>query len=124
MFARALLGEMKGLGISDAVLDENGYVYGTVPATVPDRKGPVIGFIAHMDVVDVVPWENIRPRIVRNYDGGDVLLNEEKNIVLSPTDYPDLLHVYRGFQHPGGTDHAFLHSLYDRRPAHRFLSAP
>ncbi len=90
-FAKALVSEMKGLGITDAVMDENSYVYGTIPANIPNWQGKVIGFIAHMDVVDVVPWENIRPRIVENYPGGDILLNEEKQIVLSPSDYPELL---------------------------------
>ena len=89
-FAKALVQEMKALGIDDAVMDENSYVYGTIPANIPDFKGKVIGFIAHMDVVDVVPWENIRPRVVENYDGKDIVLNPEKGIVLSPADYPEL----------------------------------
>ncbi|MBR6322095.1 MAG: peptidase T [Lachnospiraceae bacterium] len=90
-FAEALVAEMKELGIEEVTLDENGYVYGTIPSNIPDWEGEVIGFIAHMDVVDVVPWENIRPRVVENFDGCDILLNEEKQIVLSPRDYPELL---------------------------------
>ena len=91
-FARALVEEMKELGIADAAMDENSYVYGTIPANIPGWKGRVIGFIAHMDVVRVVPWTDIRPRIVHDYDGGDILLNAEKNIVMSPSDYPELKH--------------------------------
>ena len=94
-FAKALVEEMKALGIEDAVMDENSYVYGTIPANIPDWSGTVIGFIAHMDVVDVVPYENIKARVVEHYDGGDVLLNAEKQIVLSPKDYPELA-SYKG----------------------------
>ncbi len=90
-FAEALVREMKALGIDDAVMDENSYVYGTIPANIPDWQGTVIGFIAHMDVVDVVPWENIRPRIIEAYTGKDILLNADKNIIMSPEDYPELL---------------------------------
>ena len=90
-FARALAEEMKELGIADALVDNNGYVYGTIQSNIPDWHGKVIGFIAHMDVVDVVPWENICPRVVEGYDGDDIPLNKEKNIILSPQDYPELL---------------------------------
>ncbi|MBQ4289581.1 MAG: peptidase T [Clostridia bacterium] len=91
VFAKALAAEMKALGIADAAVDENGYVYGTIPSNLPEPNGTVIGFIAHMDTVNCVPWEPVRPRIVKQYDGGDILLNAEKNLVLSPSEYPDLL---------------------------------
>lgn len=68
-FARALVEEMLSLGIKDAQVDENGYVYGTIEANIPNWQGPVIGFIAHMDVVRDVPYENIKPRLVEAYDG-------------------------------------------------------
>lgn len=87
----ALVEEMNALGLENARMDENGYVYGTIPGNIPDYKGKVLGFIAHMDVVDDVPTANIRPRIVENYDGGDIVLNPEQNILLSPADYPELL---------------------------------
>ncbi len=90
VFAEALREEMVSLGISEVTVDKNSYVYGTIPANIPEWSGEVIGFIAHMDVVDVVPWENIRPHIVTAYDGGDITLNEEKNIIMSPKDYPEL----------------------------------
>lgn len=89
-FARALVEEMLSLGIEDAHVDENGYVYGTIEANIENWNGPVIGFIAHMDVVRDVPYENIKARLVENYDGGEIVLNPEGNIVLSPTEFPVL----------------------------------
>lgn len=86
-FGAYLVEEMKEIGISDAVIDDNGYVYGTIPASTGCEKAPIIGFIAHMDVVDSVAFSDIKPRIVE-YNGGDIILNEEKNIVLSPKEYP------------------------------------
>ena len=89
-FARALVEEMLGLGIADAHVDEHGYVYGTLPANIPNWEGPVIGFIAHMDTVRDVPYQNIKARVVENYDGGEILLNAEENTVLSPAEFPVL----------------------------------
>lgn len=89
-FARALVEEMKGLGIVDANVDANGYVFGTIPANIPNWNGTVIGFIAHMDVVDAVPFTQIHPRVVENYDGGDILLHRSPDVVLSPAEYPSL----------------------------------
>lgn len=89
-FARALAEEMRSLGISDANVDENGYVFGTIPANIPDWHGITIGFIAHMDVVDEVPFENIRPRVITCYDGDEIVLNKALGIVMSPADYPSL----------------------------------
>lgn len=91
VFGRALVAEMKGMGIKDASLDENGYVFGTIEKNIEDWNGPVIGFIAHMDVVRDVPYENIQARIVSDYDGGDLILNEKENIILSPNEYSSLL---------------------------------
>lgn len=89
-FGKALVEEMKQLGIKDASMDENGYVFGTIEANIDNWSGPVIGFISHMDVVRDAPFENVKPRVVQNYDGGDIVLNTEKNIILSPKDYPSL----------------------------------
>ncbi|HBG01161.1 MAG TPA: peptidase T [Firmicutes bacterium] len=94
-FGRALVQEMQDLGIRDANMDQNGYVFGTIEANIEDWEGTVIGFIAHMDVVRDVPFQNIRARLIQNYDGGDVLLNPEQNIVLSPEEY-DSLQAYGG----------------------------
>ena len=87
-FARALVKEMQEMGIRDAAVDENGYVYDTIPGNV--EKAPVIGFIAHMDVVRDVPFENVKARVHENYDGGDIVLNAEQGIVMSPRDFPEL----------------------------------
>ncbi|MDD7672659.1 MAG: peptidase T [Clostridia bacterium] len=91
VLARELVREMKELGVESARMDENGYVYGLIPGNIPDFQGPTLGFIAHMDVVNDVPTAGIRPRIVKNYDGGDIVLNAQEKIVLSPRDFPELL---------------------------------
>ena len=84
-----LVKEMKALGIADAFMDEKGYVYGTVPATLGKENKPVIGMIAHMDTAEDAPGDNIKASVVE-YNGGDILLNPEKNIFLSPAEYPSL----------------------------------
>ncbi len=89
-FGHALVQEMLALGISDASMDENGYVFGTINANIQDWAGTVIGFIAHMDVVRDVPFQNIQARMIENYDGGDIVLNGEEDIVLSPREYSTL----------------------------------
>ncbi|HHT73783.1 MAG TPA: peptidase T [Firmicutes bacterium] len=91
VFAQALVEEMQAMGIADARVDEHGYVYGTIPANIPDWKGTTIGFIAHMDVVRDVPFENVKARVVENYQGGEIILNEEQGITLSPEEFPHLL---------------------------------
>ena len=91
VLARELVREMKELGVENPRMDENGYVYGRIPGNIPGFQGPTLGFIAHMDVVNDVPTAGIRPRIVKNYDGGDIVLNEQEKIVLSPRDFPELL---------------------------------
>ena len=83
---RSLVEEMRLMGISNARMDENGYVYGEIPANA--EGFPTIGLIAHMDTVDCVPALPMRARIVENYDGGPVLL--EGGDVLDPADYPEL----------------------------------
>jgi tripeptide aminopeptidase len=88
VFARALVQEMLQMGIDDAKVDQYGYVYGTIPETM--QGAPVLGYIAHMDVVDDVPSAPIRARVIENYDGGDILLNAQEQIVLSPKDSPQL----------------------------------
>ena len=82
----ALVEEMKALGISDAFMDENGYVYGTVPG---DPSLPTIGLIAHMDTSPAITGANVKAKIVE-FDGSDVCLNEEKDIWLSAQEYPYL----------------------------------
>jgi len=84
--AAALVEEMRGMGIADARMDENGYVYGTVPG---DPELPTIGLIAHMDTAPDASGANVKAKIV-SYDGGGVCLNEEKGIFLREADYPYL----------------------------------
>ena len=87
--AQELVRQMQDIGISDAHVDADGYVYGTIPANC-EKKLPVYGLIAHMDTSPDAPGENIRARITEPYDGGDIVLNEEKHIMLSPKEYPQL----------------------------------
>ena len=86
LLGAALVEEMKNMGIQDAFMDEDGYVYGTVPG---DPELPTIGLIAHMDTSPDASGADIRARIVE-YTGGDICLNEEKGIFLRETDYPNL----------------------------------
>ena len=79
------------MGLSDVSLDNNCYLMATLPANT--RKDvPVIGFIAHFDTSPDMSGENVNPRIVKNYDGKDILLNESKKVTMSPVDFPELLH--------------------------------
>lgn len=90
-FARYLQGELEKMNLEDITLDENGYLMATLPANT-DAEVPVIGFIAHLDTAPDMSGRHVNPRIVHDYDGGDIVLNEEKKIVLSPTEFPELLH--------------------------------
>ncbi len=90
--ARLLVEELKQIGLQDVSLDENGYVMATLPANV--ENAPTIGFIAHMDTNPDMTGENVNPQIVR-YQGGDIILNPEKKIILSPRDFP-ILNNYVG----------------------------
>ncbi|MEE1393544.1 MAG: peptidase T [Negativibacillus sp.] len=85
----ALVVEMKALGIEDAFMDEMGYVYGTIPATKGMENKPVLGMIAHMDTAEDAPGDNIKAKVVE-YNGGDILLNEEKQIYLTEKEYPSI----------------------------------
>ena len=87
--AQELVRQMQDMGIADAHVDKDGYVYGTIPANC-EKDIPVYGLIAHMDTSPDAPGENIRARITEPYDGGDVILNAEKHIVLSPEEDPQL----------------------------------
>lgn len=90
LFGKVLAEEMRGLGITDARIDDNGYVYGTIPASPGAEGGFVLGFIAHMDVTADAPSEHIQCRLVKNYDGGDIVLNREKGIMMSPSEFETL----------------------------------
>ena len=89
VLAKYLKEELESLGLQEVFLDENGYLYATLPANI-DQQVPVVGFIAHMDTAPDMSGKNVTPRIVQNYDGGDIVLNAADNIVLSPTQFPEL----------------------------------
>ena len=93
-FARYLEQELKNLGLEDVLLDEKGYLYATLPANC-DNVLPVVGFIAHLDTSPDMSGKDVKPRVVANYDGKDILLNEEAGIVLSTNDFPEILD-YKG----------------------------
>ncbi len=90
VFAQYLKGELEALGLEEIELDEHGYLYATLPANT-DKEVPTIGFIAHMDTSPDMTGAGVTPRIVHNYDGSDIVLCEEENIVLAPAQFPELL---------------------------------
>ena len=92
-FAKYLAAELKEIGMQEVTLDENGYVMATLPANVEGK--PVIGFIAHMDTAPDASGKNVKARIVTHYDGQDIVLNAEKNIVFEVAKYPEILD-YKG----------------------------
>jgi tripeptide aminopeptidase len=85
-----LVEEMKSLGIKDAFMDEHCYVYGTLEKNT-DKEIPVIGFIAHMDTSPDMPGNDIKARIIENYDGSDIVLNKEKQITMKTEMFDHLL---------------------------------
>lgn len=87
--AKILVEDLKEIGIDNAYMDDNSYVYGFVPANT-DKICNTIGFIAHMDTAPAANGENVKPQIHKNYNGEDIILNKEKNIVLSIKEFPYL----------------------------------
>jgi tripeptide aminopeptidase len=92
--AKLLVEELKEIGMQEVSIDENAYVMATLPANT-DKKVPTIGFIAHFDTSPDFTAENVNPQIHKNYDGKEIVLNKEENIVLSPDYFEDLL-LYKG----------------------------
>lgn len=90
IFAQALRDELEGMGLSDITLDDNGYLMATLPGNTSGV--PTVGFIAHLDTSPDMSGHNVKPRIVKDYDGKDITLNSEMGIVLSPAEFPELLH--------------------------------
>ena len=91
IFAQYLESELTQLGLTEISLDENGYLMATLPANT-DKPVPTIGFIAHLDTSPDLSGHHVSPRIVTAYEGGDIVLNSEKDIVLSPREFPELDH--------------------------------
>lgn len=90
VFAKYLKEELESLGLEDITLDEHGYLFATLPANI-DKPVPTIGFIAHMDTSPDMSGKDVSLRIVQNYDGSDIVLCAEENVVLSPSQFPELL---------------------------------
>ena len=88
--ARMLKAELEDLGLDDVYMDSMGYVYATLAANTA-REVPVVGFISHMDTSPSMSGKDVKARIVKDYDGGDIVLNRGQNIVLSPAMFPELL---------------------------------
>ncbi|MBB6217106.1 tripeptide aminopeptidase [Anaerosolibacter carboniphilus] len=93
ILAKDLAKELEEIGLKEVYLDENGYIMATLPSNM-DKDVPVIGFIAHMDTSPDMTGTDVKPQLVQ-YEGGDIVLNRDGNIILSPKDFPDL-HDYIG----------------------------
>lgn len=89
-FARYLKTELEAMGLSEITLDENGYLMATLEANT-SKELPTVGFIAHLDTAPDMSGKHVKPRIVEHYDGKDIILNQDKGIVLSPAEFPELL---------------------------------
>lgn len=89
VLARELEKELHEMGLEDISLDEKGYIMATLSANT-DKEVPTIGFVAHMDTSPDLTGKDVNPQIVKNYDGKDIILNKELNIVLSPNDFPEM----------------------------------
>lgn len=92
--ANKLVEELKAIGLSDVTIDKNAYIMAALPSNV-DHEVPTIGFISHFDTSPDFTGANVNPQIIENYDGTDIILNKEENIVLSPSYFEDLL-LYKG----------------------------
>ena len=94
VFAKHLAEELKDIGLSDVTLDAHGYIMATLPAN-DGGAGKTVGFISHLDTAPDAPGGPMHPRIVKDYDGKDIMLNEKENVILSPNEFPELLD-YKG----------------------------
>ncbi|MDA9906993.1 peptidase T [Flavobacteriaceae bacterium] len=92
--ANALVKELKSIGMQEVSIDENAYIMATLPSNSA-KKLPIIGFISHFDTSPDFTGANVKPQVIENYDGNDIILDKEQNIVLSPTYFEDLL-LYKG----------------------------
>ena len=92
--ANALVAELKEIGMQDVSIDENAYIMATLPSNT-DKEVPIIGFISHFDTSPDFTGANVKPQIIENYDGSDIVLNKEQDIILSPSYFDDLL-LYKG----------------------------
>lgn len=94
VLAKKLVAELKTIGMTEVTIDKNGYVMATLPSNL-DHHVPTIGFVSHYDTTPDFTGKDVKPQVIANYDGGDIILNKEQNIVLSPSYFKDLLQ-YKG----------------------------
>jgi tripeptide aminopeptidase len=94
VLANLLVKELQQIGLTDVTIDHNGYVMATLESNV-DHKVPTIGFVSHYDTTPDFTGKDVKPQIIKNYDGGDIVLNVSQNIILSPNYFKDLL-LYKG----------------------------
>ena len=94
IFAQYLVEELKSIGLQEVDLDKNGYIMATLPANI-DKNLPTIGFISHMDTSPDMTAKHVKPRVVYNYDGNNIVLNEEQQIILDTEKYPEIIQ-YKG----------------------------
>ena len=94
VFAVYLVEELNSIGLQDVDLDKNGYVMATLPANT-DKAIPTIGFVSHMDTSPDMSGRHVKPRVISNYDGKNIILNEEKSILFETEKYPEILQ-YKG----------------------------
>jgi tripeptide aminopeptidase len=84
-----IAGELESIGLSDVSMDEYGYVFATLPSNI-DKKVPTVGFISHVDTSPEISDSNVNPIITKNYDGNNIVLNKEENIILSTDEFPSI----------------------------------
>ncbi len=89
VFSQYLVEELKGIGLQEVDLDDNGYIMATLPSNI-EKEAPVVGFIAHVDTSPDFSGKNVKPQLIKKYDGEDIILNAEKNIVLKKSEFPEL----------------------------------
>jgi len=94
VLANLLVKELQSIGMSEVTIDKNGYIMATLPSNI-DSDVPTIGFVSHYDTTPDFTGANVKPQLVTNYDGGDIILNAAQNIILSPGYFKDLLQ-YKG----------------------------
>lgn len=94
VLAQMLVDELKAIGMQEVTMDSNGYVMATLPSNT-DKEIPTIGFLAHMDTATDFTGADVKPKIIENYNGEDIVLNEAQNILLSPREFPELA-SYKG----------------------------
>lgn len=90
VLAEVLADELRAMNAQDVRVDGNSYVFATIPSNM-DKEVPVLGFIAHMDTAPAYSGTDVKPQIVKQYDGGDIVMNKETGLTMKPADFPDLL---------------------------------